>query len=89
MFGSFVAPKPCAVNGPVPAPFVLSVSVLAPFATMYVFLFVISSGSSATGFAVTNLTAYFPAARTLLELRNAIVALASEPVFGSRIRLNV
>jgi len=30
-----------------------------------VFLFVISSGSSATGFAVTILTAYFPAARTL------------------------
>ena len=45
------------MNGPVPAPFVRSVAVVAPFSTMNVFLFVISSGSSATGFAVVNLTA--------------------------------
>src|SRR2546423_15158856 len=77
------------MNGPVPAPFVRNVSVVAPFSTMKVFLFVIRSGSSATGFAVVNLTAYGPAGWMPSFVRKDICDAPSDPVFGSITRRNV
>ena len=85
----FAGLKSTGMNGPVPAPFVRSVAVVAPFWTMNVFLFVIRSGSSATGLAVVNFTAYGPAAVTPLFFRNDICEAPSEPVLGSSTRRKV
>src|ERR1700674_4753200 len=55
---------------------------------MNAFLLVIRRGSSATGFAVTNFTAYLPTGTMLLRVRNDICDAPSEPVFGSITRRN-